>query len=120
MTLPQIVGWAHSRFGKAPEETLTALIGSVVPEALAHAGIATGDVDGIFVGTYNNGFSAQAFEGALVGMAIRSPAGEVLGAITIAAIDRRLGPDRQESLAVLLGREVARIEARLVRQLQGA
>ncbi|WP_418592697.1 acetyl-CoA acetyltransferase [Ponticoccus sp. (in: a-proteobacteria)] len=67
---PQIVGWAHSKFGKAPEETLVALMQSVVPDALAHAGIGAQDVDGIFVGTYNNGFSKQAFEGALVGMAV--------------------------------------------------
>jgi acetyl-CoA C-acetyltransferase len=66
----QIVGWAHSKFGKAPEETLIELMANTVPEAMAHAGIGAGDVDGIFVGTYNNGFSKQAFEGALVGMAV--------------------------------------------------
>ncbi len=55
-----------------------------------------------------------------IGMAIRAPgSGEVLGAISIAAIDRRLGPDRQDTLAALLRREVARIEARLEKQLQG-
>ncbi|MFZ7092573.1 acetyl-CoA acetyltransferase [Primorskyibacter sp. 2E233] len=67
---PQIVGWAHSKFGKAPEETLIELIGSVVPDALDHAGVGAEAVDGIFVGVYNNGFSKQAFEGALVGMAV--------------------------------------------------
>lgn len=67
---PQIVGWAHTKFGKAPEEDLTELMGVVVPEALDHAGIGAAEVDGIFVGAYNNGFSKQAFEGALVGMAV--------------------------------------------------
>lgn len=67
---PQIVGWAHSKFGKAPEGDVEQLIAGVVPEALHHAGIAASDVDGIFVGVYNNGFSRQAFEGALVGMAV--------------------------------------------------
>lgn len=70
MTLPQIVGWAHSKFGKAPEETLVELMRATVPQALAHAGIGAEDVDGIFVGSYGNGFSKQAFEGALVGMAV--------------------------------------------------
>jgi acetyl-CoA C-acetyltransferase len=67
---PQIVGWAHSKFGKAPEGDVEQLIASTVPEALDHAGITASDVDGIFVGVYNNGFSRQAFEGALVGMAV--------------------------------------------------
>ncbi|MFW2543901.1 acetyl-CoA acetyltransferase [Primorskyibacter sp. 2E107] len=67
---PQIVGWAHSKFGKAPEEDLLALIRSVVPDALTHAGIGAEDIEGIFVGCYNNGFSKQGFEAALVGMAV--------------------------------------------------
>ncbi|WP_417721819.1 acetyl-CoA acetyltransferase [Salipiger sp.] len=70
MEHPQIVGWAHSKFGKSEDDTLEALIAGVVPDALDHAGIGAGDVDGIFVGVYNNGFSRQAFEGALVGMAM--------------------------------------------------
>lgn len=54
-----------------------------------------------------------------IGMAVRAPvSGEVLGAISIAAIDRRLGPDRQEALAAMLRREVARIEARLEKQMR--
>lgn len=68
MTHPQIVGWAHSKFGKAPEEGLEQLIAGVAPAALEHAGVDPNDVDGIYVGVYNNGFSSQAFEGALVGM----------------------------------------------------
>ena len=70
MEHPQIVGWAHSKFGKAPEENLIDLIASVVPDALTHAGVEAADVDGIYVGVYNNGFSPQAFEGSLVGMAV--------------------------------------------------
>ena len=63
-----IAGWAHSKFGKAPEDGLEPLIAGVVPDALAHAGLTAGEVDGIFVGVFNNGLSRQAFEGALVGM----------------------------------------------------
>ena len=70
MAFPHVVGWAHSKFGKAPEPTLIDLIAGVVPDALDHAGIGANDVDGIFVGVYNNGFSPQAFEGSLVGMAV--------------------------------------------------
>jgi acetyl-CoA C-acetyltransferase len=70
MTHPQIVGWAHSKFGKSDAPDLETLMAQVVPAALAHAGIAPSDVDGIYVGVFNNGFSAQAFEGALVGMAL--------------------------------------------------
>lgn len=59
-----------------------------------------------------------------IGMAVRAPGfegapGEVLGALSIAAIDSRLGPERQEALAALLRREVARIEDRLTRQMTG-
>lgn len=70
MIQPQMVGWAHSKFGRAPEEGLEQLIASVVPDALSHANVSSQDVDGIFVGVYNNGFSPQGFEGALVGMAM--------------------------------------------------
>jgi len=70
MITPQMIGWAHSKFGKAPEQTLIELMGAVVPDALTHAGVGSDRVDGIFVGVYNNGFSPQAFEGSLVGMAV--------------------------------------------------
>ena len=70
MTTPQMIGWAHSKFGKAPEETLVELMASVVPDALEHAGVGTDQIDGVFVGVYNNGYSPQAFEGSLVGMAV--------------------------------------------------
>lgn len=68
MTKAQIVGWAHSPFGKLAEPNTEALMQSVVPEALLHAGIDHAAVDGIFVGVYNNGFSAQDFQAALVAM----------------------------------------------------
>ncbi|MFK7997111.1 MAG: acetyl-CoA acetyltransferase [Granulosicoccus sp.] len=70
MKHPQIIGWAHSKFGRAPQPDLEQLMATVVPDALEHANVGAQDIDGIFVGVYNNGFSPQAFEGALVGMAI--------------------------------------------------
>lgn len=41
---------------------------SVTGPAMEHAGIGASDVDGIFVGVMNNGFSKQDFQGALVAM----------------------------------------------------
>jgi acetyl-CoA C-acetyltransferase len=41
---------------------------AAVAPALDHAGIGAEDVDGIFVGVFNNGFSRQDFQAALVAM----------------------------------------------------
>ncbi|MDN5568461.1 MAG: thiolase domain-containing protein, partial [Paracoccus sp. (in: a-proteobacteria)] len=70
MTDPMIVGWSHTRFGKSDAPDTRALMAEAVPAALEHAGISAADVDGIFTGVFNNGFSAQDFQGALVGMAV--------------------------------------------------
>lgn len=61
-----IVGWAHSQFGKLPEETVESLIIKVAGDALAHAGIGPEDVDEIVLGHFNAGFSAQDFTASLV------------------------------------------------------
>ena len=68
MTTARIVGWAHSRFGKTEYPDTEALMASVAAPALRHAGVAADQVDGIFVGVWNGGFSKQEFQGALVGM----------------------------------------------------
>jgi acetyl-CoA C-acetyltransferase len=68
MTDPHIVGWAHSTFGRSDAPDTEALMAEVTGPALDHAGVAAEDVDGIFVGVFNNGFSDQDFQGALVGM----------------------------------------------------
>src|SRR5690554_4276072 len=68
MTNAQIVGWAHSPFGKRPEPDTQALMQGVVSEALIHAGVGPEEIDGLFVGVYNNGFSRQDFQAALVAM----------------------------------------------------
>jgi acetyl-CoA C-acetyltransferase len=61
-----IVGWSHTRFGKQPEETVESLAVAAAAGALAHAGVAAGDIDEIFLGHFNAGFSAQDFTAALV------------------------------------------------------
>ncbi|MGE6741371.1 IclR family transcriptional regulator [Allorhizobium pseudoryzae] len=48
-----------------------------------------------------------------VGVAIRNPDGSVAGALSIAAIDSRMRPERQPELAAVLREEVDRIEARI-------
>jgi acetyl-CoA C-acetyltransferase len=63
-----IVGWAHSPFGRLEEPDVEALMARVAGAALQHAGVEATDVDAITVGVYNNGFSRQGFEGALVGL----------------------------------------------------
>lgn len=70
-----IVGWAHTKFGKAEAPDTTALMAEVARPALDHAGIPPEAVDGIFVGVYNNGFSRQDFQGALVAMGTPELAG---------------------------------------------
>ncbi|WP_323769301.1 IclR family transcriptional regulator [Antarctobacter sp.] len=47
-----------------------------------------------------------------IGVPVRGPSGTALGALSIAAIDSRMTPDRQPQLAEMLKSEAARIEAR--------
>ncbi|MBB5704362.1 acetyl-CoA C-acetyltransferase [Ochrobactrum daejeonense] len=75
MTDPVIVGWAHSKFGKSEAPDTLALMQEVALPALDHAGVHASDVDGIFVGVYNNGFTRQDFQGALVAMGTPELAG---------------------------------------------
>jgi acetyl-CoA C-acetyltransferase len=62
MTRGCIVGWAHTPFGKLEDPDVESLMARVSGEALAHAGVGPQDVDGIYVGVMNNGFSKQGFE----------------------------------------------------------
>lgn len=64
---PVITGWAHSAFGKAPEPDVETLLAGVTTRALEHAEVEAADVDGIFVGVFNGGFSQQGFDAGLVG-----------------------------------------------------
>ncbi|HXP74124.1 MAG TPA: acetyl-CoA acetyltransferase [Stellaceae bacterium] len=61
-----IVGWAHSRFGKLEGEDVESLIVRVAGDALKDAGIAPADIDEIFLGTFNGGFTRQEFASSLV------------------------------------------------------
>ncbi len=68
MTQAQIIGWGHTAFGKSDHPDTESLMADAVAQALAHAQIGAADVDGIFAGVFNNGFSKQDFQGALVAM----------------------------------------------------
>src|SRR5487761_1923915 len=63
-----IVGWAHTPFGKLEDPDVETLMSRVSASALEHAGVSPRDVDAITVGVFNNGFSKQGFEAALVGV----------------------------------------------------
>jgi acetyl-CoA C-acetyltransferase len=61
-----IVGWAHMPFGKHDAETLESMVVRVATDAIAHAGIEAGDVDEIYLGHFNAGFSQQDFTASLI------------------------------------------------------
>jgi acetyl-CoA C-acetyltransferase len=61
-----IVGWSHTPFGKHENDDVESLIGRVALKALEDAGIGPDEVDEIFVGHFNEGFSRQAFPASLV------------------------------------------------------
>ncbi len=60
-----IVGWAHSPFGKLEEPDVESLIARVAGAAIADAKIAPEEIDGVFLGTFNAGFSRQSFPSSL-------------------------------------------------------
>lgn len=68
MPKAQIIGWGHTQFGKSDHPDTESLMAAAIPQALDHAGLSPEDVDGIFVGVFNNGFSKQDFQGGLVAM----------------------------------------------------
>jgi len=61
-----IIGWAHTKFGKLADETLESLIVSAANEALAHSGLTAQEIDVIYLGHFNAGFSEQDFTASLV------------------------------------------------------
>ncbi len=66
MNTTAIVGWAQTPFGKHDTETVESLIVKAVNGALENAGVAAADVDEIYLGHFNAGFSKQDFTAALV------------------------------------------------------
>jgi acetyl-CoA C-acetyltransferase len=60
-----IVGWSHLPFGKT-ERDVESLIVEAASAALSDAGLGAEDVDEIFLGHFNGGFSPQDFTSSLV------------------------------------------------------
>ncbi len=65
MTEISIVGWAHTAFGKLDDPDIEALIGRVAGAAIDDAGVQAADIDAVFVGNFNSGFSKQDFPASL-------------------------------------------------------
>ena len=70
MPAPHIVGWGHTAFGKHDALDAEQLVREAALAAIASAGLAPGDIDGVFIGHFNGGFVRQDFSGALAAMAI--------------------------------------------------
>ncbi len=64
-----IVGWAHTPFGKLAEDDVEALIARVATQAVADAGITPADIDAVYLGVMNNGFSKQDFTAGMIAQA---------------------------------------------------
>ncbi len=60
-----MIGWYHSKFGKLADETLETLMVKAAQEAIRDAGIEAKDIDDIYVGHFNSGFSRQDFASSL-------------------------------------------------------
>jgi acetyl-CoA C-acetyltransferase len=60
-----ITGWGHTKFGKLTDQSLEDLITAAGREALADAGVAGADVDGIWVGHFNGGMVPDGFPSSL-------------------------------------------------------
>ncbi len=65
MTEGCIVGWAHSPFGKLKDPDVESLIGRVAGTAIEDAGLLPSEIDGVFIGNFNSGFSKQDFPSSL-------------------------------------------------------
>jgi len=61
-----IIGWGHTKFGKLADQSLEDLIVSAGREALQDAGIAGGNVDGVWVGHFNGSMVSDGFPASLV------------------------------------------------------
>jgi len=63
-----IIGWQHSKFGRHDDMDTLGLMNLVVLDSLIHAEVDPSEVDAIFVGVYNNGFTRQDFHAGTVSL----------------------------------------------------
>lgn len=98
-----------------PEQTASKIIEVNKPEiAEARPDLDLEQVDALVAQARAAGFALNpglVFPGSwAIAAAVRAPSGEVIGAITIAAIEARMTPERQVELSVPLLREAKRLE----------
>jgi acetyl-CoA C-acetyltransferase len=60
-----ITGWGHTRFGRLRDGTLESLIVAAASEAIETAGLEPGDIDEVFLGTFNSGVEPLGFASSL-------------------------------------------------------
>jgi acetyl-CoA C-acetyltransferase len=60
-----MIGWGHTRFGKL-DLSLEGMIVAAATEAMNDAGIGGADIDGVFLGQFNNGLVADGFCSSLI------------------------------------------------------
>jgi acetyl-CoA C-acetyltransferase len=60
-----VIGWSHLQFQLAKDVSIESLITAAASAALAHAEIGPDEVDEVFLGHFNAGFSEQSFTAAL-------------------------------------------------------
>lgn len=70
MPTSHITGWGHTPFGRLDNIDVEQLFRDATLPALESAGLEAGDIDGIFVGTFNAGFVPQDFSAALAAVAM--------------------------------------------------
>jgi acetyl-CoA C-acetyltransferase len=70
MSIPHIVGWGHTPFGKLDAIDSEQLFRDAALQAISSAGLDPADIDGVFVGHFNGGFVRQDFSGSLAALAI--------------------------------------------------
>ncbi len=73
MTTVSTVGGAHSRCGKLDEPDTKDLISLVAGQAIADAATDPADIDAVFVGQFNSGFSKQDFPSSLPMQGVAAP-----------------------------------------------
>jgi len=59
------IGWSHTAFGRRDGEDVESLLLGAAADAIADAGVEPGDIDEIFVGTFNAGLSPLNFPASL-------------------------------------------------------
>jgi acetyl-CoA C-acetyltransferase len=60
-----VTGWGHTRFGRLEGESLESLVVTAARAAIADAGLEPGQIDAVYLGTFNAGIEPLAFASSL-------------------------------------------------------